>query len=232
MSFNEIKKENNITFGNNSPVVIKGKGFVLLKDKVKAGNFLFVDGSRHNLLSVGRTRDQGNEVVFRSKNCVVWNIDTGTKKEAPTDDEIVTTTSQKVVGEGINEALEERIESTVESEKNPSRYVHKNHPESQILGENEVGVQTRRNIVGTSSHLALLSTIEPQNVNQARKDECWVKVMDEELDQIEKNHTWELVPRPRDKNVIRKKWVFKNKLNENAEVIRNKARLVCKCYAQ
>jgi hypothetical protein len=26
--------------------------------------------------------------------------------------------------------------------------------------------------------------------------------MDEELDQIEKNDTWELVPRPKDKNVI------------------------------
>lgn len=47
--------------------------------------------------------------------------------------------------------------------------------------------------------------------------------MDEELDQIEKNHTWELVPRPHDKNIIGTKWVFKNKLNENGEVIRNKA---------
>ena len=56
--------------------------------------------------------------------------------------------------------------------------------------------------------------------------------MDEELDQIEKNNTWELVPRPKDKNVIGTKWVFKNKLNENGEVIRNKARLVCKGYAQ
>jgi hypothetical protein len=26
--------------------------------------------------------------------------------------------------------------------------------------------------------------------------------MDEELDQIEKNDTWELVPRPKDKNLI------------------------------
>jgi hypothetical protein len=56
--------------------------------------------------------------------------------------------------------------------------------------------------------------------------------MNEELDQIEKNHTWELVPRPHDKNVIGTKWIFKNKLNENGEVIRNKARLVCKGYAQ
>eukprot|EP00253_Pinus_taeda_P003835 PITA_03835 len=56
--------------------------------------------------------------------------------------------------------------------------------------------------------------------------------MDEELDQIEKNDTWELVPRPHDKNVIGTKWIFKNKLNENGEVIRNKARLVCRGYAQ
>ena len=56
--------------------------------------------------------------------------------------------------------------------------------------------------------------------------------MDEELDQIEKNDTWELVPRPHDKNVIGTKWIFKNKLNENGEVIRNKERLFCKGYAQ
>lgn len=56
--------------------------------------------------------------------------------------------------------------------------------------------------------------------------------MDEELDQIERNDTWELVPRPHDKNAIGTKWIFKNKLNENGEVIRNKGRLVCKWYAQ
>eukprot|EP00253_Pinus_taeda_P021347 PITA_21347 len=56
--------------------------------------------------------------------------------------------------------------------------------------------------------------------------------MDEELEQIEKNNTLELVPKPKDNNVIGTKWIFKNKLNENGEVIRNKARLVCKGYAQ
>eukprot|EP00253_Pinus_taeda_P023547 PITA_23547 len=64
------------------------------------------------------------------------------------------------------------------------------------------------------------------------KDECWVKAMDEEPEQIEKNNTWELVPRPKDKNVIETKWIFKNKLNENGDVIRNKAKLVCKGYSQ
>ena len=50
--------------------------------------------------------------------------------------------------------------------------------------------------------------------------------------QIDKNETWELIPRPSKKNVIDTKWVFRNKMNEDGQVIRNKARLVCKGYAQ
>ena len=56
--------------------------------------------------------------------------------------------------------------------------------------------------------------------------------MNEELDQIEKNDTWELVPRPANKNVIRSKWVYKNKMNKQGNIVINKARLVCKGYAQ
>ena len=56
--------------------------------------------------------------------------------------------------------------------------------------------------------------------------------MNEEIEQTEKNKIWTLVPRPKDKNVIGTKWVFKNKLNEDGEVSRNKARLVCKGYSQ
>jgi hypothetical protein len=55
--------------------------------------------------------------------------------------------------------------------------------------------------------------------------------MDEELDQIEKNDTWELVPRPKDKNVIDTKLVYINKLNKYGQVTRNKSRLVYKGYA-
>jgi len=73
-----------------------------------------------------------------------------------------------------------------------------------------------------------LSYIEPKSIKEACKDENWVNAMNGELHQIEKNKTWELVPRPKNKNVIGTKWVFKNKVNENGQVIKNKARLVCK----
>jgi hypothetical protein len=56
--------------------------------------------------------------------------------------------------------------------------------------------------------------------------------MEDELDQIEKNETWELVPRPKYKNVIGTKWVSINKLNEDGQVMRNKSRLVCKEYSE
>jgi hypothetical protein len=41
-----------------------------------------------------------------------------------------------------------------------------------------------------------------------------------------------MVQIPEGKNVIGSKWIFKNKLNEQGQVIRNKARLFCKGYAQ
>ena len=77
ISYNALEKENNDSFGNDTLVLIKGKSFVYLKENVKAGNVMYFDGLKHNLLSVIQMCDQGNEVVFRSKECVVRELDTG-----------------------------------------------------------------------------------------------------------------------------------------------------------
>jgi transposase InsO family protein len=138
----------------------------------------------------------------------------------------------------VEEKDEENLTETKEqfqqvSPKTPSKQVQKNHPSDQIIGNKDAGVETRRKIHSPEqTHLTLLSTIEPNCFEEANKDEFWNKAMNEELDQIEKNDTWELVPRPKNKNVIDTKWVFRNKLNEDGQVTRNKARLVCKGYAQ
>ena len=78
----------------------------------------------------------------------------------------------------------------------------------------------------------LLCEFEPKTVKDAFENEDWIQAMNEEIEQIEKNKTWILVPRLNDKNVIGTKWVFMNKINEHGDVTRNKARLVCKGYAQ
>ena len=74
-SYNSLEKEKKVSFGNDTPAVIKGKGSVFLKEKVKTGNVMYVDGLKHNLLSVSQMCDQGNEVVFRSNGCVVRELD-------------------------------------------------------------------------------------------------------------------------------------------------------------
>ncbi|KAI5332975.1 hypothetical protein L3X38_023104 [Prunus dulcis] len=56
--------------------------------------------------------------------------------------------------------------------------------------------------------------------------------MEDELQMIEKNETWELVDRPTEKPVIGVKWVYKTKLNLDGSVQKNKERLVAKGYAQ
>ena len=73
---------------------------------------------------------------------------------------------------------------------------------------------------------------ERKIVKDALENEDYIKAMKEEINQIEKNKTWNLVPRLEDMNVIGTKWVYRNKLDKNGEVTRNKARLVCKGYAQ
>ena len=43
---------------------------------------------------------------------------------------------------------------------------------------------------------------------------------------------WTLVPKPDNHTIIGTRWVFRNKLDENGIIIRNKARLVVKGYNQ
>ena len=50
--------------------------------------------------------------------------------------------------------------------------------------------------------------------------------MQEELNQFKKTNVWTLVERPYNNNVIRTKWIFKNKFDEQEIVDRNKAKLV------
>ncbi|GKB06243.1 retrovirus-related pol polyprotein from transposon TNT 1-94 [Tanacetum coccineum] len=46
------------------------------------------------------------------------------------------------------------------------------------------------------------------------------------------NDVWELVPNPKNMTIIGTKWVYRNKLDENGVVSRNKARLVAQGYNQ
>ena len=56
--------------------------------------------------------------------------------------------------------------------------------------------------------------------------------MQEELNQFERSEVWELVSKPSNQCVIGTRWVFRNKMDENDIIVRNKARLVVQGFNQ
>ena len=56
--------------------------------------------------------------------------------------------------------------------------------------------------------------------------------MQEKLDVIDKNGTWHLVDKPRNRKVIGVKWFFKIKLNLDGTICKHKDRFVVKVYEQ
>ena len=56
--------------------------------------------------------------------------------------------------------------------------------------------------------------------------------MHEKLNQFVRNDVWKLAPRPENFHVIGTKWIFKNKTDEDGEIIKNKSRLVAQGYTQ
>ncbi|GKD56502.1 retrovirus-related pol polyprotein from transposon TNT 1-94 [Tanacetum coccineum] len=77
-----------------------------------------------------------------------------------------------------------------------------------------------------------VSTAEPKTIKEAMDDSAWIEAMQEELHQFDILQVWELVDKPFGKTIIKLKWLWKNKKDEDQTVIRNKARLVAKGYAQ
>ena len=95
-----------------------------------------------------------------------------------------------------------------------------------------MGVRNRSSLRNICNNLAFISQIEPKKLNDAILDENWVIFMQEELNQFERNEVCELVPRPNDQSIIGTKWVYRNKMDENDIITRNKARLVAQGYNQ
>ncbi|GJR27516.1 retrovirus-related pol polyprotein from transposon TNT 1-94 [Tanacetum coccineum] len=111
----------------------------------------------------------------------------------------------------------------------------RDHPLEQVRGNPSMPVQTRRQLA-TDPEMCMfaltVSIVEPKNIKEAMADSAWIEAMQDELHQFDRLKVWELVDKPFGKMIIKLKWLWKNKKDEDQTVIRNKARLVAKGYAQ
>ena len=84
---------------------------------------------------------------------------------------------------------------------------------------------------GMNSLFALYCHVDdPIHFEEEIKDKKWIEAMDEEMNVVERNKTWDLVELPKGKEVIGVKWVYNTKCNAEGKIERHKARLVVKGY--
>jgi Reverse transcriptase (RNA-dependent DNA polymerase)/Integrase core domain len=88
----------------------------------------------------------------------------------------------------------------------------------------------------SSEHYTFINNLskieEPTSYEIAKREQKWCKAMEEELNALEKNETWEICQLPKNKKPVGCKWVYKIKYKSDGTLERYKARLVAKGYTQ
>ena len=80
--------------------------------------------------------------------------------------------------------------------------------------------------------VAPLLTSNTLTFEQAAHHPGWIRAMEEEMNSIYKNQTWDLVSLPVGKKIITSKWVYKTKPGLNGDMEKLKARLVARGFEQ
>ncbi|GJT12123.1 retrovirus-related pol polyprotein from transposon TNT 1-94 [Tanacetum coccineum] len=79
---------------------------------------------------------------------------------------------------------------------------------------------------------SVLSKVKPKNFKSVITKDRWFQAMQDEIHEFDQLQVWELVPQPDCVMIISLKWIYKVKLDEYGDVLKNKARLVTKGYRQ
>ncbi|PNX83210.1 retrovirus-related Pol polyprotein from transposon TNT 1-94, partial [Trifolium pratense] len=69
---------------------------------------------------------------------------------------------------------------------------------------------------------------DPKTYAEVEKLDVWKIAMDQEIESIKNNDTWQLTTLPKGPNAIGVKWIYKTKYNEKGEIEKHKAKLVAK----
>lgn len=85
---------------------------------------------------------------------------------------------------------------------------------------------------GLSCAASIHEPIERKSYRAASEQKEWQEAMIEEVEALQSQGTWVLVPKPIDRNIVGCKWVYKLKKNADGTISRYKARLVAQGFSQ
>eukprot|EP00253_Pinus_taeda_P035997 PITA_35997 len=72
---------------------------------------------------------------------------------------------------------------------------------------------------------------DPQSHSEAAGNSLWEAAMDEEYSALMENNTWDLVPLPKGRKLVRCRWIYRTKIAIDGDINKYKARLVAKGYS-
>ncbi|GJS12995.1 retrovirus-related pol polyprotein from transposon TNT 1-94 [Tanacetum coccineum] len=96
-------------------------------------------------------------------------------------------------------------------------------------------ISTRKQLVTDALwcfYNSVLSKVEPKNFKSAVTEDCWFQAMQGKIHEFDRLDVWELVLPPDCAMIIALKWIYKVKLDEYGDMLKNKASLVAKGYRQ
>ncbi|GJR42649.1 retrovirus-related pol polyprotein from transposon TNT 1-94 [Tanacetum coccineum] len=125
----------------------------------------------------------------------------------------------------IGESSSRNIDNTDVHSFQPQSHDYRwtrDHPLEQVRGNPTMPVQTRRQLA-TDPEMCMfaltVSIVEPKNIKEAMADSAWIEAMQDELHQFDRLKVWELVDKPFGKMIIKLKWLWKNKKDEDQTLL-------------
>ncbi|KAG8472475.1 hypothetical protein CXB51_034278 [Gossypium anomalum] len=103
---------------------------------------------------------------------------------------------------------------------------------SSLINRHPMMTRSKIGIYKPKTYMAVVSDVEPSTIHEAMAIPSWKQAVNDELQALTRNRTWDLVSVPANQYLVGCKWLFKIKKNSDGSVARNKVRLVAQRFFQ
>jgi hypothetical protein len=190
-----------------------------------------------------------NPYAYRDTPEVQDDSRSETSSQSLKDAKLTTTTSPRVMIEGIDEpgpiGYKDQRYLEQEADQRLVRYDKAEDATNQDQHNmtKSIVLRSGKHLGPRQEHLALPSanvvtnsgSTDPATLQQAQQDGEWIHweaACKEELDSLAENQVWDLCKLPQGRTSVGSRWVFKKKYDQNGTLSRYKARLVAQGYTQ
>jgi hypothetical protein len=149
-------------------------------------------------------------------------VQENTEELAEPDEDDDASSNIDVYRQPTPKAIEELVEPPRAVERRPQR-------SRRIPQRYENTVALKVNYSPIEESVAPTSFEEAVHGRESRK---WKLAIEDQLRSLEANHTWEVIDKPKDMNLISTKWVFKIKMLPNGQINKYKARPCVRGFSQ